>query len=310
MAAARRRGGVPARPAEPASGDRVGVPLDRPPDRGARQPTGRAPCVVHGDFRIGNMLYDEHGLTSILDWEGVHVGEPEEDLAWLCTRVWRFGSNERRPAASRARGAGCARTRTRAGAPIDRAARRGVGGAAEHPLVPDHDDAGARAPRRPHEQPRAGGDRHGARRRRSSRCCASPACGSGCACRIGRRPSSCSMRSATSCATARRTRATAGSASSSRSRRTRIGIISRELRDGGRLHARRSGAGSTALLGDEPAARRTALRLHARLEERNAELAERIRRGEFDGDAEDALLPHLWETVVNKVRIASPNEEP
>jgi aminoglycoside phosphotransferase (APT) family kinase protein len=55
--------------------------------------TGRAPCVVHGDFRIGNMLYDERGLTSILDWEGVHIGEPEEDLAWLCTRVWRFGNN-------------------------------------------------------------------------------------------------------------------------------------------------------------------------------------------------------------------------
>ena len=57
-------------------------------------PTGRAPCVVHGDFRIGNMLYDEHGLTSILDWEGVHIGEPEEDLAWFCTRVWRFGKND------------------------------------------------------------------------------------------------------------------------------------------------------------------------------------------------------------------------
>jgi aminoglycoside phosphotransferase (APT) family kinase protein len=52
----------------------------------------REPCVVHGDFRIGNMLYDERGLTSILDWEGVHISEPEEDIAWLCTRVWRFGS--------------------------------------------------------------------------------------------------------------------------------------------------------------------------------------------------------------------------
>jgi aminoglycoside phosphotransferase (APT) family kinase protein len=55
----------------------------------------RGPCVVHGDFRIGNMLYDEDGLTSILDWEGTHVSEPEEDLAWFCTRVWRFGRNER-----------------------------------------------------------------------------------------------------------------------------------------------------------------------------------------------------------------------
>ena len=50
--------------------------------------------------------------------------------------------------------------------------------------------------------------------------------------------------------------------------------------------------------------------LAARLNERNAKLAERIRRGDFDGEAEDALLRHVWETVVNKVRIASPNEIP
>jgi aminoglycoside phosphotransferase (APT) family kinase protein len=54
----------------------------------------REPCVVHGDFRIGNMLYDEDGLTAVLDWEGTHIGEPEEDIAWVCTRVWRFGQNE------------------------------------------------------------------------------------------------------------------------------------------------------------------------------------------------------------------------
>jgi Domain of unknown function (DUF6285) len=48
----------------------------------------------------------------------------------------------------------------------------------------------------------------------------------------------------------------------------------------------------------------------ARVEERNAVLAERIRRGEFDGEAEDTLLRHVWETVVNKVRIASPNAQP
>ena len=55
----------------------------------------RAPCVVHGDFRIGNVMYDEEGLTALLDWEGTHIGEPEEDIAWLCTRVWRFGKNDR-----------------------------------------------------------------------------------------------------------------------------------------------------------------------------------------------------------------------
>ncbi len=58
-------------------------------------PPTREPCVVHGDFRIGNVLYDDEGLTSILDWEGTHVSEPEEDLAWFCTRVWRFGRNDR-----------------------------------------------------------------------------------------------------------------------------------------------------------------------------------------------------------------------
>jgi aminoglycoside phosphotransferase (APT) family kinase protein len=65
--------------------DRQIAPLERP---------DRSSCLVHGDFRIGNMLYDEDGLTAVLDWEGVHTGEPEEDLAWFCTRVWRFGSND------------------------------------------------------------------------------------------------------------------------------------------------------------------------------------------------------------------------
>jgi hypothetical protein len=46
-----------------------------------------------------------------------------------------------------------------------------------------------------------------------------------------------------------------------------------------------------------------------RLKERGSDLAEQIRKGEFD-DREDALLPFLWETVVNKVRIASPKELP
>jgi aminoglycoside phosphotransferase (APT) family kinase protein len=31
-------------------------------------------------------------VRAILDWELVHVGDPIEDLGWLCTRAWRFGS--------------------------------------------------------------------------------------------------------------------------------------------------------------------------------------------------------------------------
>jgi aminoglycoside phosphotransferase (APT) family kinase protein len=50
--------------------------------------------VVHGDLRDGTLMYDEQGLAAILDWEGVHVGEAEDDLTWFCTRVWRFSKPE------------------------------------------------------------------------------------------------------------------------------------------------------------------------------------------------------------------------
>lgn len=56
------------------------------------RPSGRADRVVHGDFRLGNMMVDESGLRAVLDWELAHLGDPMEDLGWLCVRAWRFGS--------------------------------------------------------------------------------------------------------------------------------------------------------------------------------------------------------------------------
>ncbi len=47
--------------------------------------------VVHGDYRLGNVLVDNNGLSAILDWELSHLGDPMEDLGWLCVRAWRFG---------------------------------------------------------------------------------------------------------------------------------------------------------------------------------------------------------------------------
>jgi len=47
--------------------------------------------LVHGDFRTGNFLVDADGLNAVLDWEFAHWGAPEEDIAWLCVRDWRFG---------------------------------------------------------------------------------------------------------------------------------------------------------------------------------------------------------------------------
>jgi aminoglycoside phosphotransferase (APT) family kinase protein len=48
--------------------------------------------VLHGDFRLGNLLFGETGIRGVLDWELCHVGDPAEDLAWLCLKAWRFGS--------------------------------------------------------------------------------------------------------------------------------------------------------------------------------------------------------------------------
>jgi aminoglycoside phosphotransferase (APT) family kinase protein len=50
---------------------------------------------VHGDFRVGNVIVGPDGLRSILDWELAHVGDPHEDLAWMCTKTWRFGNVDR-----------------------------------------------------------------------------------------------------------------------------------------------------------------------------------------------------------------------
>jgi aminoglycoside phosphotransferase (APT) family kinase protein len=47
-------------------------------------------AVLHGDFRNGNMIVGEDGLRAALDWEVSHVGDPMEDLGWLCQRMWRF----------------------------------------------------------------------------------------------------------------------------------------------------------------------------------------------------------------------------
>jgi aminoglycoside phosphotransferase (APT) family kinase protein len=48
--------------------------------------------VVHGDFRNGNFIVGLEGLRAVLDWEIVHLGDPMEDLGWLCVNAWRFGA--------------------------------------------------------------------------------------------------------------------------------------------------------------------------------------------------------------------------
>lgn len=57
-----------------------------PPDR---------PRLVHGDFRNGNLMIGPDGVRAVLDWELAHIGDPMEDLGWLCVNSWRFGRTDR-----------------------------------------------------------------------------------------------------------------------------------------------------------------------------------------------------------------------
>lgn len=57
-------------------------------------PAPAAPTLVHGDFRNGNLMVGPDGLRAVLDWELAHVGDPMEDLGWICINSWRFGRIE------------------------------------------------------------------------------------------------------------------------------------------------------------------------------------------------------------------------
>jgi len=57
-------------------------------------PPGRL-ALVHADYRTGNFLYDQSGITGILDWEMAHAGDPIEDVAWLMIKSWRWAGDDR-----------------------------------------------------------------------------------------------------------------------------------------------------------------------------------------------------------------------
>ena len=54
-------------------------------------PPPERPKLVHGDFRNGNLMIGPDGVRAVLDWEIAHVGDPMEDLGWICVNAWRFG---------------------------------------------------------------------------------------------------------------------------------------------------------------------------------------------------------------------------
>ena len=50
--------------------------------------------LTHRDFRTGNYMVDERGLTAVLDWEFAAWGDPMADIGWFCARCWRFGRDD------------------------------------------------------------------------------------------------------------------------------------------------------------------------------------------------------------------------
>lgn len=52
----------------------------------ANAPADARLCLVHGDFKTNNLLFDEGRTQAVIDWELAHIGDPLEDLAW--TMLW------------------------------------------------------------------------------------------------------------------------------------------------------------------------------------------------------------------------------
>ncbi len=46
-------------------------------------PPAIAPAIVHGDFRLGNLLADEQGISAVIDWEIWSIGDPRVDAGWF-----------------------------------------------------------------------------------------------------------------------------------------------------------------------------------------------------------------------------------
>lgn len=61
----------------------------------ANLPPPVTPRLVHGDFRLGNLMFEDGRVTGVLDWELAHLGDWHEDLAFGCMTVWRFSRPDR-----------------------------------------------------------------------------------------------------------------------------------------------------------------------------------------------------------------------
>jgi aminoglycoside phosphotransferase (APT) family kinase protein len=61
----------------------------------AHRPSAQTIALVHADYRTGNFLVEGGKIVGVLDWEMVHLGDPLEDVAWVCLRSWRWAGDAR-----------------------------------------------------------------------------------------------------------------------------------------------------------------------------------------------------------------------
>ncbi|MEQ1776668.1 MAG: phosphotransferase family protein [Burkholderiales bacterium] len=55
-----------------------------------RAPAQEETTFVHRDFRTGNYLVHDGKLAGLLDWEFAALGNPLEDIGWMCAKCWCF----------------------------------------------------------------------------------------------------------------------------------------------------------------------------------------------------------------------------
>lgn len=62
----------------------------------ANMPNCERPVILHGDYRVGNFLFNEQSakITAVLDWEMARIGDPHFDLAWAANPAYGGYSEE------------------------------------------------------------------------------------------------------------------------------------------------------------------------------------------------------------------------
>ena len=72
---------------EPHPAFELALPLARP-IAGRRRPARPSSTATSASATSSST---SDGLAAVLDWELAHIGDPMEDLGWLCVKAWRFG---------------------------------------------------------------------------------------------------------------------------------------------------------------------------------------------------------------------------